>query len=302
MEVVVVVGIILIIASLLWPSFAALRGKARRAQCADNLAQIYHGLTMYSLDNSRDGELFPYSMTNLTNGDASGQYVSDERIFVCPMDFTQAGLANLATKGNTLKPGNPLDTFSTKAERIGNVNPDFGNSLNQRNSSYKYEFSGTICETYDPVSATFNGDRDGVCTYYLVSKTDYFSQPDPSEVDRFGVKLPDGSIGVSFADFKFHQLNYGDIYITAAGVPPTPPPSNFLDPQDYYTDYTEIVTSYSRSWLPVVRCFWHVGAMHIDSPYFEEVQNVGMDGNIFMSEPYWERTAFKYGPKLGDPQ
>ena len=310
-EIVVVVGIIIILASLIWPAFVSLRSRARKAQCADNLNQIYHGLAMYSLDNSRDGELFPYSMTNLASGDASGSYVSDERVFVCPMDFTKAGQA--AGSATTLKPGKPLDTFSTSAERVGNTNPDFGYLLNQRNSSYKYEFSGTICETYvpdsDPDFSVWNGDRAGVCSFYLVSKADYLNAPLPNEVDRNGVVFKNSngnitSIGVSYADFKFHQLNYGDIYVTGAGAPPTPPPYGFLDPIDYYStngiDFTEIVTSYSRSWLPVVRCFWHVNANHIDSPYFEEVQNIGLDGNVFYSEPYWERTAFKYGPKFGD--
>ncbi|MEI6235855.1 MAG: hypothetical protein WCT04_22600 [Planctomycetota bacterium] len=313
-EIIIIAGILLIFISLLWPAIANIRNKARLTACASNLEQIYHGLAMYSLDNSRDGEMFPASMTNLCNGDIGAVYISDDRVFVCPMDYTKAGVVGNKT---TLKPGVPLDTFSSKAERRGNTHPIFGYSLNQRDSSYKYEFSGAICESYTPATsmseAYFNGDYDGSCTYYLVSKADYYSPPTPNEVDRYGVKLPNGNIGISFADFKFHQISYGDIYITAAGEPPTPPPDGFEDPfewyytnpdfpavYDQYGNISNIVTSYSRSWLPVVRCFWHVNSANVDSPRFEEVQNVSLDGAIIMTEPYWERTAFKKGAKTGD--
>lgn len=311
-EIIVVVGITIILISLLWPSFNSIRSRAKKVQCAGNLAQIYHGLAMYSVDNSRVGEVFPASMTNLINGDPAGSYVSDERVFVCPMDYTKAG--QVTGSPRTLKPGAPYDNFASQAERVGNTSPDFGYLLNQRNSSYKYEFSSGIVETYayDPAGSSWNYDRTGLCDSYLVSKdiSDGIGyEPTPEEVDRFGVAMPDGSIGITYADFKFHQLAYGDTYITGSVDAPTPPPDGFEDPQNYYDDqfmntdyfdYTQIVTSYSRTWLPVVRCFWHMTDGHIDNPAFEEVQNVSLDGNIFDSESYWERTAFKYGPKSGD--
>jgi hypothetical protein len=58
--------------------------------------------------------------------------------------------------------------------------------------------------------------------------------------------------------------------------------------------------AYPRTWFPIIRCFWHQTPMHIDSETYEEVQNMSLAGNVFNSAPYWERTAFKYGARIGN--
>lgn len=313
-ELIVVIGVITILASLLWPSLSAIRGKAKRVQCANNLTVLHQALTMYSVDNSRLEECYPAYLTNLfsvnlTSAGANGAYVSDERAFVCPMDDTKA---TQNQKGITvLKPGNPQDNKADWAERIKN-------GLGQRNCSYLYEFSGRICETYgtDPFGGSWDGTPSNFGDSYLVTADDPYwnpSSPYPSEVARDPIPMDatGTSFGVTWQDMKFHQLAYGDIYITGAlsssiNTFPDPPP-DFNDPYDYYdmydtyfdNDYQNVVTSYSRTWMPIIRCFWHINLQHIDSEAYEEVQNMSLDGNVFNSSPFWERTAFKYGPKEG---
>ncbi len=67
-ELLVVIGIIALLAAILFPVFAAARGKARQAACLSNLRQIGNATQMYASDY--DG-FFPYAR------DASDKYVPE---------------------------------------------------------------------------------------------------------------------------------------------------------------------------------------------------------------------------------
>lgn len=64
-ELLVVIAIIALLAAILFPVFASVRGKARQISCASNLRQIGIGITMYTQDND---DLYPYAV------DASDKY------------------------------------------------------------------------------------------------------------------------------------------------------------------------------------------------------------------------------------
>src|SRR5437667_9310052 len=53
LELLVVIGVIVILAALLFPSISSARAKAKRTVCMNDLRQINLGLRMYS-DDSRD--------------------------------------------------------------------------------------------------------------------------------------------------------------------------------------------------------------------------------------------------------
>lgn len=89
-ELLVVVAIIGILASILLPVLSKARELARRTHCASNLKQMGTALHMYTYDNDM---AFP---TTIGSNDASGelqslgklydQYITDKKIFKCPSD------------------------------------------------------------------------------------------------------------------------------------------------------------------------------------------------------------------------
>ena len=99
-EVLVVIGIIAVLAALLFPALSAAKKRAQRATCLDNLRQINLGIRMYA-DDSHDASPSPGLTSASTdvlalysgykalmksylgvNGAASPQ----ERLFACPAD------------------------------------------------------------------------------------------------------------------------------------------------------------------------------------------------------------------------
>jgi len=97
-EMVVVAGILVVLASIILPNFLAARNNARLAQCTNNLRQIGLALVMYNLDHGHQMETYPdrlthlYGRTTWPTGQTTLQgYVADPRVFICPMDYTKAG-------------------------------------------------------------------------------------------------------------------------------------------------------------------------------------------------------------------
>lgn len=93
-EMIVVLGIISILAAVLFPVFAKARQGAQRTSCSSNLRQIGAGLTQYIQEND---EALPASawggVASASNNagaykwmDAIFPYVRDEKLFVCPSD------------------------------------------------------------------------------------------------------------------------------------------------------------------------------------------------------------------------
>jgi prepilin-type N-terminal cleavage/methylation domain-containing protein/prepilin-type processing-associated H-X9-DG protein len=86
-ELLVVIGIISILAAILFPVFARVRENARRASCQSNLKQIALGIMQYSQDYD---EYFPLVAYNLSGAPIGGwvfttqPYLKSTQIFQCP--------------------------------------------------------------------------------------------------------------------------------------------------------------------------------------------------------------------------
>jgi prepilin-type N-terminal cleavage/methylation domain-containing protein len=78
-ELLTVIGIIAILAAILFPVFARARENARRASCATNLFNIGLSLRLYAADH--DGA---YPPVNDDLKPLLGKYTIDKRVFICP--------------------------------------------------------------------------------------------------------------------------------------------------------------------------------------------------------------------------
>jgi prepilin-type N-terminal cleavage/methylation domain-containing protein/prepilin-type processing-associated H-X9-DG protein len=92
-ELLIVIAIIAILASILFPVFGRARENARRSSCQSNLKQIGLGFAQYAQDYD---EKYPVgSRGNLGQGWAGplSPYIKSTQVFACPSDTTTAGVA-----------------------------------------------------------------------------------------------------------------------------------------------------------------------------------------------------------------
>jgi len=284
-EMIVAIAVLGILASMTFPALARARNKARQIQCTSQLRQLGQALMMYDMDYDRELENYPDRLTHLY----ALKYAPDVRVFVCPMDSTKA-TKNSSGKAS-LKPGTPGDDKSDWAERVWNADT----AIPQQNCSYLYEFSGRVCETYDIDSGIWDGSPSTWPEDVLVEwiDGDPFWIPEPESMDL----THDGI--VTWQEAKLWQLNNADVYVTGVSGP-----GDFGIPDSWSWDPWEQINenftappqkNYPRSWLPMLRCFWHMTPSFVDDEKVEEVLNLALDNNTFFSAPGWEQTAWKYG-------
>lgn len=306
-EILVVCGLVGILASLVFPALAEARSKARVSQCTAHLRGLGQALVLYDTDHDRQWENYPDRITHLF---ALG-YTRDPRMFVCPMDYTKA-------KDLTLKPGNPKDNKNDWRERRGLSDPT---GLGMQDCSYLYEFSTRGCQsyTYNDATAQWEWIGGGWCSDVMVGwySWDQFVEMDDFDYllydgdyelvgDNWVVMLParppeldrDGDHLITWQEVKFWQMENADAYTTGMAGPGERniSPVWSTSPYDTIWDGTESRQRlYPRSWMPIVRCFWHQSPEQVDYEGVEEVLNLAVDGNTFYSAPGWEQTAWKYG-------
>ena len=86
-EMLVVIGIILVLASLILTSLWVAQGKGREAKCVNNMAQLGKALMMYRDDNSfRGKELNPLRLTLLCQ---AYRDTFQKELFLCPWDSSR---------------------------------------------------------------------------------------------------------------------------------------------------------------------------------------------------------------------
>ena len=284
-----VIAIIMLLGALLLPVLANARKSAKLVQCTSQLSQLGKALIMYSNTNVSAGEIYPHYLTDLYRwaGQIGQNYVPDPRTFVCPMDGTNA-------TGATLKPGNPTNNLGSWVERLASP------YNNQANCSYAYEFSGRLCENYDPGTGKFTSSGQFADSYLLAWDLNGKAiTTDGNEMNRTS------SPGIiTWQDAKFWQLNNGDVYISGFSAPGQYGiPNNWSwAPYNWYHGGSgnQPQRNYPRTWMPVIRCFWHCSPAQVDiadtkNQGPEEVLNLSVDCNTFSSVPGWEQTAYKYG-------
>jgi prepilin-type N-terminal cleavage/methylation domain-containing protein/prepilin-type processing-associated H-X9-DG protein len=88
-ELLVVIGIIAILAAVLFPVFVKARERAKRTECISNMKQIGIAISMYCSDYD---EKYPWAWCGNKDGlqpmlpEVMGNYVRDEGIWECPSD------------------------------------------------------------------------------------------------------------------------------------------------------------------------------------------------------------------------
>ena len=130
-ELLVVIGIIALLAALLFPALSMARERGRQASCINNLKQMALAIIQYKQDNN-DGDVGWPSLL-------FSQYVSSSGVFQCPSD------------------GNPSDTLPSQwlsridaqhdhtYDRIGSVGLNVNPRTDIGYDSYFYEFSDAQC-------------------------------------------------------------------------------------------------------------------------------------------------------------
>lgn len=127
-ELLVVIGIIAILAAILFPAFARARENARRASCQSNLKQLGLGIAQYTQDyDEKYPLLFTCNDGAATCNDAEywpnriQPYVKSQQLFICP-SHSDPGLLNgingtwkVSYAGNSIfnpPSGNQIPPFS----------------------------------------------------------------------------------------------------------------------------------------------------------------------------------------------
>lgn len=302
-EIIVVMGVIGIMCSIIFPVLAEARQKARVTQCGSQLRQIGQAMVMYDTDHNRDMENYPDRLTHLH---ALG-YVQNDRVFVCAADPTKA-------RGPKLKPGNPAQDYSWWAERTDRADAEDTTGLPRKNSSYVYEFNTRVCQTYtyDPATGDQAWVGDNWCSQVMIEwlpwdedlgsfvyepgnqsleNEDFIVPARPFSMDR------DRDRRITYQEAMLWQIDNADTYVTGhsdhgdPGIPNlrTRPPMELID-----SFQAAPQRNYSRNWRPTVRCFWHCNSNEIDMET-EDVLNLSLDGNTFYSQAFWEKTAWNQG-------
>ena len=173
-ELMVVVGIIAVLAAILFPVFGQAREAARKAACAGHLYQIGVGLQMYARDH--DGRLPPH---HNEFGALNAMYTRDPAIFRCLSD--EALPQGLGVGGQGL--GIPGDEAAAAF------------------SSYQYRAGLTMEDRPDiPVAADWEfRHSDGAVTLYLSGSVKWFRRQSWTPVAPGPRPLPPGAQRVNGA-------------------------------------------------------------------------------------------------------
>lgn len=81
-------GVVIIMAAILFPVFAKTREKAREVSCESNVKQICLGLTQFMQDNNDK-----FALKAVSYKDKAMPYIKSEQVFHCPSDSGGSGVS-----------------------------------------------------------------------------------------------------------------------------------------------------------------------------------------------------------------
>jgi prepilin-type N-terminal cleavage/methylation domain-containing protein len=142
-ELLVVIAIIAVLAAMLLPVLARARDKARQSACENNLKQIGTAIVIYRDDYEEE---MPPWLSRLYP-----DYLSTDKIFVCPSDDNDEGTANTAWDPH------PYAAYDEIYDRLGNTGRDIDPQELDVNISYLYECSNAVCSWNLAGSAALSG-------------------------------------------------------------------------------------------------------------------------------------------------
>lgn len=135
-ELLVIIGIIAILAAILFPLFAQARAKGRQTACLSNLKQIGTGLMMYTQDYDKTLPLQynggSYLVNDYANPDApynwmalTQPYIKNILVYQCPQaivntskNFSPTALSSASYYGNGVVMGRPMAVIPNTANII----------------------------------------------------------------------------------------------------------------------------------------------------------------------------------------
>lgn len=130
-EMIMVITLISILATISTSGIKSAREKARRTNCMSNLRQMGVAIVAYRTDN---GGRNPPWLSNLFPS-----YLDDLSVYVCRSDLTKGrGLTPASVDGGMRKYANPIDNISRARPADQNTDVEA--------NSYFYEFSNSPCE------------------------------------------------------------------------------------------------------------------------------------------------------------
>ena len=189
-ELLVAIGIIAILAAILFPVFQSVREKARATACLSNQKQIGLASMMYSEDN--DGALLQYYYVGLGQPNIGYwpnrlfPYLTSRAVLICPSRTQFPDAATEAIKEQTGEtgyglalpyPGSgyyPMSHYQSPAQHVYLMD-DIGTGRLSQIEVYKAYVSMPYSDPY------FSGAND-----------DYHSSPDPRHAQRVSVIFLDG--------------------------------------------------------------------------------------------------------------
>jgi prepilin-type processing-associated H-X9-DG protein/prepilin-type N-terminal cleavage/methylation domain-containing protein len=167
-ELLIVIAIIAILASMLLPALNKARDKARAIQCTSNIKQSATGMTMYANDYKNLVHIYLYTGSVEYRWNRrlyESKYITNRNIFVCPTaeprkytsdSYTYGAIMSIPTKDSIVLSStgaNPRWTFL----RLGNLkNPSNYIILGDNGYSNKVTFPAQFLSQYS--SMYFSGD------------------------------------------------------------------------------------------------------------------------------------------------
>lgn len=145
-ELLVVIGIIVILAAILYPVFQQVREKARQAQCRSNLSQIATAIKGYRTDHG----LYPFAPYFDASVGTTGRYlggisalypdyISDKGLLVCPDDRQISSRKQAAADVVYSSYNGEVELTTWAFAAVTGTNPDGGGAVDGAKRTYNFE-------------------------------------------------------------------------------------------------------------------------------------------------------------------